>query len=212
MSEPRLPHPHHHFDPKHVVCCTNHLVCLFLSNSRFFQPQRPPPPTKKGKTLESEGSLCLEEALVKCGGSHKQLEEGLKAGRIIRGMAGKLEMFFFPRRQYAREKLVKQGLHSRADKGTDDLASLDIVAENESDWDPSTLLATGLGDVGLSLTATGSSQSMPPPPLMLSGPGASLPCIPNPNVVNRVELKCWSPFFKDMKCSHLRKFAVLIFF
>ena len=114
--------------------------------------------------------------MQRCGGSHKQLEEGLKAGRIIKGMAGQLEMFFFPRRQFAREKLVTQGLRGVADKATDDVGSLDKVAENESDWDPSSLVATGLSDFGVSLSGSGSSaQSLPPPtqPLMITGVAGS---------------------------------------
>ena len=108
----------------------------------------------------------------KCGGSAKQLEDAIKCGRVIKGMAGKLEMFFFPRRQYAREKLVKQGLLGIGEKQTDDIQNLDLVAEAESDWDPSTLVAQGLQDItlgGLALPSS-SSQSLMPPPLTMPSP------------------------------------------
>ena len=153
------------------------IVGLFYSATRTTQMLRFCFPKKRQtQTIRGIPSLLAvpEEALGKCGGSAKKLEDAIKCGRVIKGMAAKLEMFFFPRQQYAREKLVKQDLLGIGEKQTDDIQNLDLVAEADSDWDPSTLVAQGLTDIplgGIALPGpSSSSQSLTPPPLTMPSP------------------------------------------
>ena len=87
-------------------------------------------------------------------GGHLQLEQGVRAGRIIRSMVNNMQLFFFPRYQYSKEHLYKQTLQaSIAAEG----GGLEDVAKIQDEqfgynWDPSSLIPSGL---------LGTSQPMP---------------------------------------------------
>ena len=106
-----------------------------------------------------------EEAILKAGGTQPLLEAAVRSGRVIKAMQGKLPMYFFPRREYSRESLVRQKLAAADKKVTDG----DEIAKAQEDlfqdwqWDPSTLIPASLDSIG---------QGIPTP--MLAGPSSAV--------------------------------------
>ena len=113
---------------------------------------------------------------MKVGGSRAALEQGVLAGRIIRSKVGHLDMYYFPRRQYKREKKSKNILQGIAEKVADDVKHLtNNETEFDVEWDPSSLIPTALETAGigkLSLPAE-SSTSSAFPALTFPGPAGS---------------------------------------
>ena len=113
-------------------------------------------PRSMGMGLEHSIFLLVpEEAIIKAGGSRQQLDAAVAGGRVIRAMQGKLPMFFFPRREYSRESLVRQKLAASDLK----IGDADGVVKTQEDlckdfqWDPANFIPSSLGSIGQSSMA-----------------------------------------------------------
>ena len=89
---------------------------------------------------------------MKVGGSQLALDQGIKAGRIIKSSVGGpsgMPLYFFPRREYTKESIFSQKVGGESGKGSASLGDLAEVAEDQLgfSWDPSGLIGSmdGLG-------------------------------------------------------------------
>ena len=127
--------------------------------------------------------LALKEALARVGGSQVALDQGVRAGRIIRTQTpGSMPMFFFPRKEYSKDSVYKQMIGGGSEKASSNLADLNLVEPDKLGfhWDPKDIV--GLNMEGMQPTdlfskatssATMSSSSASPVLPMPIGSGSS---------------------------------------
>ena len=124
---------------------------------------------------------------MKKAGGHLQLEEGVKAKRIICAMRGNMQLFFFPRYEYSREQLYRQELGAEATQGG---ASVEDVCRVQDEqlgfhWDPSNIIPTCLEQSAQGLPGLGGSSVSGVPMVggksgvpMVGGSSQGLPMLP----------------------------------
>ena len=110
-----------------------------------------------------------EEAIQKAGGSQQQLDIAIRCGRVVRAQVGQIWMYFFPRREYSKETLVKQSIGAEEVRGGDGEA-FDKMEDNmfsEFQWDPESLVPSSLGSNGqinmlmVPTSSSSAAQSLP---------------------------------------------------
>ena len=115
--------------------------------------------------------LPLQEAIGKCGGFRDALKEAIACGRVIQAKSGHLDIFYFPRREFAREKLVKQELVGTSTQEAEGLDVLDKI--DDADWEPGGLIADGLQELGFPGMPLPAASSTMAPPAPLTCPNLS---------------------------------------
>ena len=99
------------------------------------------------------------------------------AGRIVRSKVGNLDMFYFPRRQFHREKGTKNIIEGIANKDCNNVKHLTDMEDGfGAEWDPSSLIPSGLEKAGLGdmMAVVGAPSGS------ASGSGGGLPALPMP--------------------------------
>ena len=113
--------------------------------------------------------LPCQEAVGIAGGMAK-LQEGLRCRRILRGKEGNIPMFFFPRREYAKEDVYKQNVSGQVAKFSEDLDDLDKLQADQS-WDADLVVTQGL-EMGAFPSLPAASSSSAPSLTFDDTPGA----------------------------------------
>ena len=108
----------------------------------------------------------MQEAIQKAGGTQALLDGAVRAGRVIKSGAGGMAMFYFPRRVYSKQTVLK----SKLSVGEDKLPENDQAVEKFKDdimqdsWDPYNLVAAGMDSIGASsgMPDVAPMSSLPP--------------------------------------------------
>ena len=97
-------------------------------------------------------------------GSEKQLEDAVRQKRVIRAMKKGMEIFYFPRFEFARESMYEQNMAGLADKAGE-MKDFEEMAEQQMGytWDPTASLSE-LPDPGKQLALLGGQPAPPPLP------------------------------------------------
>ena len=118
----------------------------------------------------------MQEAIQKAGGTQAHLDGAVRAGRVIKSGIGGLAMFYFPRKVFSKQTILKNQITAGEDKVPDDENAVEKFKDEmmKDDWDPYTLVAAGLDSLGQgnSMDATAMASLSPMASL---GPTASLP-------------------------------------
>ena len=89
----------------------------------------------------------------------------MRAGRVMKTQVGKIWMYFFPRREYCKESLIKQSLGAeQAKSGEGEFEKVEEALFKEFPWDPASLVPSGLQGlegVGMLMGPSSSTPSTP---------------------------------------------------
>ena len=103
----------------------------------------------------------LQEAIIHAGGTEKQLEEAVRQKRVIRAFKKGMEVFYFPRFEFARESLYQQNMLGAMEK-EGEKQQFDDLAESQLGfaWNPTGNLAD-MPDPGKELALLSGTQAAP---------------------------------------------------
>ena len=126
----------------------------------------------------------LQEAIIKAGGTQQLLDGAVRAGRVIRSGSGGMAMYYFPRKVFSKQTVVKQGMNSLEEKTPENNEAVEKMQNDllrDFEWDPKELISAGLDSIqqggGMDVAPSSSitpSSSLGPPISLTSSHGAHL--------------------------------------